>query len=164
MARPTGSSKHGATRKNTQRYYTTISNEIKLYLLRNSGGSEIVKQEVCCSERSKVCHSAFTSGCVHSQESTDNWDLKEARERAEVREEKIHSLESDLAVAEAENEDMLRQLEESKGLYLILEKKYHIAKNKVKELEERSVFPYSTNNNNNGNRGFACQPHWMAGQ
>lgn len=70
-------------------------------------------------------------------ESTDNWDLKEARERAEIREEKIHSLESDLAVAEAENEDMLRQLEESKGLYLILEKKYHIAKNKVKELEER---------------------------
>lgn len=51
--------------------------------------------------------------------------------------EKVNSLESDLAVSEAENEDMVRQLEESKGLYLILEKKYHIAKNKVKELEDR---------------------------
>ena len=48
--------------------------------------------------------------------------------------EKVNSLESDLAVSEAENEDMVRQLEESKGLYLILEKKYHIAKNKVKNL------------------------------
>lgn len=117
----------------------------------------MVTPAVCCSERSKVfkvCHSAFTLGCVYSQESTDNWDLKEARERAEVLEEKIHSLESDLAVAEAENEDMLRQLEESKGLYLILDKKYYIAKNKVKELEERSVFSYNTNNINDDNNSY----------
>lgn len=51
--------------------------------------------------------------------------------------EKVNMLESDLAVSEAENDDMVRQLEESKGLYLILEKKYHITKNKVKELEEK---------------------------
>ena len=51
--------------------------------------------------------------------------------------EKVNMLESDLAVSEAENDDMVRQLEESKGLYLILEKKYHITKNKVKELEDR---------------------------
>ena len=93
-------------------------------------------------------------GCVHSQGSTDEWALKDARKREEVLEEKIHSLESDLAVAEAENEDMLRQLEESKGLYLILDKKYHIAKNEVKELKERSVFPYDTKNNNNGNNYY----------
>lgn len=55
---------------------------------------------------------------------------------AEIKE-KVNMLESDLAVSEAENDDMVRQLEESKGLYLILEKKYHITKNKVKELEEK---------------------------
>ena len=51
--------------------------------------------------------------------------------------EKINTLESDLAVSEAENDDMVRQLEERKGLYLILEKKYHNAKIKIKELEEK---------------------------
>ena len=53
--------------------------------------------------------------------------------------EKMSSLESDLALSEAENDDMVGQLEESKGLYLILEKKYQIAKGKVKEFEERWV-------------------------
>lgn len=53
--------------------------------------------------------------------------------------EKMSSLESDLALSEAENDDMVRQLEESKGLYLILEKKYQIVKGKVKEFEERWV-------------------------
>jgi len=49
--------------------------------------------------------------------------------------EKVNTLESDLAVSEAENDDMVRQLEERKGLYLILEKKYHNAKVKIKEYE-----------------------------
>ena len=65
--------------------------------------------------------------------------MKEAKKKLEALAEKVHTLESDLAVSEAENDDMVRQLEESKGLYLILDKKYHMAKNKVKELEERSA-------------------------
>ena len=65
--------------------------------------------------------------------------MKEAKKKLEALTEKVHTLESDLAVSEAENDDMVRQLEESKGLYLILDKKYHMAKNKVKELEERSA-------------------------
>ena len=64
-------------------------------------------------------------------------ETKKTQKALEEMKEKVNSLESDLAVSEAENEDMVRQLEESKGLYLILEKKYHIAKNKVKELEDR---------------------------
>ena len=56
---------------------------------------------------------------------------------------KVHKLETDLAVSEAENDDMVKQLEESKGLYLILEKKYHISKSKLKEYEERYDLPFS---------------------
>ena len=65
---------------------------------------------------------------------SDNEETKKAL--AEMKE-KMSSLESDLALSEAENDDMVRQLEESKGLYLILEKKYQIAKGKLKEFEER---------------------------
>lgn len=64
-------------------------------------------------------------------------ETKKAEKALAEMKEKVNSLESDLALSEAENEDMVRQLEESKGLYLILEKKYHMAKNKVKELEDR---------------------------
>ena len=66
-----------------------------------------------------------------------NDEVKKAQKAVAEMTDKLHMLESDLAVSEAENEDMLRQLEESKGLYLILEKKYHITKNKLKELEDR---------------------------
>lgn len=74
---------------------------------------------------------------VTRSETSDETGLKEAKKKLEALAEKVHTLESDLAVSEAENDDMVRQLEESKGLYLILDKKYHMAKNKVKELEER---------------------------
>ncbi|XP_048578269.1 neurabin-1 [Nematostella vectensis] len=50
---------------------------------------------------------------------------------------RARSAESDLAFVEAENQDLLKQLEESKGMYLLLEKRYHLLKNKVKELEDR---------------------------
>ncbi|KAK3741080.1 hypothetical protein QZH41_009876 [Actinostola sp. cb2023] len=51
--------------------------------------------------------------------------------------EKAKSSETDLAIAEAENTDMLKQLEESKGMYLLLEKRYNTLKNKNKEYEEK---------------------------
>ena len=64
-------------------------------------------------------------------------EAKKAQKALAEMTDKVSMLESDLAVSEAENDDMVRQLEESKGLYLILEKKYHITKNKLKELEDR---------------------------
>ena len=51
--------------------------------------------------------------------------------------ERAQIAETDLAVSEAENDDMVKQLEESKGLYMILDKKYYLAKAKIKELEEK---------------------------
>ena len=54
--------------------------------------------------------------------------------------ERAQIAETDLAVSEAENDDMVKQLEESKGLYMILDKKYHLAKAKIKELEEKWVY------------------------
>ena len=66
-----------------------------------------------------------------------NDEAKKAQKALAEMTDKVNMLESDLAVSEAENDDMVRQLEESKGLYLILEKKYHITKNKLKELEDR---------------------------
>ena len=51
--------------------------------------------------------------------------------------ERAQIAETDLAVSEAENDDMVKQLEESKGLYMILDKKYHLAKAKIKELEDK---------------------------
>ena len=64
-------------------------------------------------------------------------DSEETKKALAEMKEKMSSLESDLALSEAENDDMVRQLEESKGLYLILEKKYQISKGKLKEFEER---------------------------
>ena len=66
-------------------------------------------------------------------------DSEETKKALAEMKEKMSSLESDLALSEAENDDMVRQLEESKGLYLILEKKYQISKGKLKEFEERWV-------------------------
>ena len=64
-------------------------------------------------------------------------DSEETKKALAEMKEKMSSLESDLALSEAESDDMVRQLEESKGLYLILEKKYQISKGKLKEFEER---------------------------
>ena len=78
-------------------------------------------------------HTIFQEPAV---EQTNDEAKKVQKALAEMTD-KVNMLESDLAVSEAENDDMVRQLEESKGLYLILEKKYHITKNKLKELEDR---------------------------
>lgn len=51
--------------------------------------------------------------------------------------EKLKNTETDMAIAEAENADMLAQLEESKGMYLLLEKRYNALKNKNSEYEEK---------------------------
>ena len=64
-------------------------------------------------------------------------EVKKVEKSLSAMNEKVHTLETDLAVLEAENEDMVKQLEESKGLYLILDKKYQISKSKVKEYEEK---------------------------
>lgn len=77
------------------------------------------------------------SAAISKTEPANEKTIQETKKALAEMTEKVHAVESDLAVSEAENEDMVRQLEESKGLYLILEKKYHIAKNKVKEYEEK---------------------------
>lgn len=51
--------------------------------------------------------------------------------------EKLKSTETEVAIAEAENADMLQQLEESKGMYLLLEKRYNTLKAKNKEYEDK---------------------------
>ena len=67
----------------------------------------------------------------HSQE------IKKLENQIQELTEKVKEAETDVAINEAENQDMLKQLEESKGHYLILEKKYQTTKNKLKELQER---------------------------
>mgnify|MGYP001793119289 CR=1 FL=1 len=53
--------------------------------------------------------------------------------------EAMKEAETDLAISEAENQDMLKQLEEIKEQNMTLEKKYQTNKNKLKEQQERLV-------------------------
>jgi septal ring factor EnvC (AmiA/AmiB activator) len=69
-------------------------------------------------------------------ESTDSVTKKLEKSIAQLTEQ-ARSSETDLAIAEADNADLLKQLEESKGMYLLLEKRYHTLKTKNKEYEER---------------------------
>ena len=86
--------------------------------------------------------SEYETLTLHFQEastpssSSDHKKLEKAL--AEITD-RAQKAETELAIAEAENGDMVKQLEESKGLYLILEKKYHQAKNTIKEHEAKWV-------------------------
>ncbi|XP_031550651.1 neurabin-1-like [Actinia tenebrosa] len=79
---------------------------------------------------------AMNSQATNVDELSDS-DSKKLQKSIEELNERVKNVETDLAIAEAENADMLRQLEESKGMYLLLEKRYHALKAKNKEYEEK---------------------------